>query len=399
MSEDAFFDPVARALAAGAANAATLLSHFKSTTALDMDQIVGVPETVALATSLSLSPGTYVFDGPAVADGIITSLECMGGSSGGALAIKTFTFGADSTFQQIGQDRVLGSTTANTLAMFDNLSIPISRGQYVGLYCSASALAYVSGTGTGWVRNTTEGSQRVVANATWNTAAPVQVKARITYPSLNVGPMRVSSLRTSLSRTGTIYAPSHKKLRFIFDGNSLQTRYDGLPHYPALMAAAWNTPFVNYGFSGQTTQQMTADAVSQVDPRAAETDYFNVLIVQEMLNDAANNSLTAAQVVDNMQTYCLARKAAGFDAIGVTTIHKITTPNRNLTSTLLSQINAELRARYQNFCDFIIDFDKYQQFANPADTTYYYDGVHFSSAGHRIAKNAVLNAVLDWLAT
>lgn len=77
----------------------------------------------------------------------------------------------------------------------------------------------------------------------------------------------------------------------------------------------------NYGISGrQTTDSITqASSANWVDADYSGVNYSkNILIFSEITNDLANNpNHTIEQAIQNIRTYCLARKAVGF-VVGVT---------------------------------------------------------------------------------
>lgn len=101
------------------------------------------------------------------------------------------------------------------------------------------------------------------------------------------------------------------------DGNSLTSGVGATPgvsDYPTvlsgLIGGGWTLS--NFGVSGQTTQAMSADAATQVDPTLRPAK--NVLIAWEVTNDLFFGA-TAEGARDNFRAYCAARRATGWYVI------------------------------------------------------------------------------------
>ena len=98
---------------------------------------------------------------------------------------------------------------------------------------------------------------------------------------------------------------------------------------------------------------MTADAVSQIDPFASAAGVIPLVIAQELFNDIRVNSISAAQAVTNMATYCNARRAADSKLACAT----LAIWSRLVDSRLgwLPQSMPRLASRWWSFADFLVD--------------------------------------------
>lgn len=81
-----------------------------------------------------------------------------------------------------------------------------------------------------------------------------------------------------------------------------------------LTDAGYTHTMTNLGVGGQTTEQMEATAVQNIDSLLVQ-GVENILLVQEMRNDMIQNSLTPQQAYDNMVSFCNNRKDAGWNRI------------------------------------------------------------------------------------
>jgi lysophospholipase L1-like esterase len=126
------------------------------------------------------------------------------------------------------------------------------------------------------------------------------------------------------------------------------------------------------------------DKITDVIARAATTDGYydssvarNVLVLLAGTNDLSN-LVPAATVQANIQSYCLARQAAGWE-VYVGTIMPRTDfsiePDR-------TTVNTWLRANYTNFATGLIDFASDSRLDDSTDVVYYADLVHPTAAGY-----------------
>lgn len=186
--------------------------------------------------------------------------------------------------------------------------------------------------------------------------------------------------------------------RIVFDGNSQTVGQNGgSVNYPTqtLEALAAGHTQSNLGVGGQTTPQMTADGVAQVDPLYAAVT-SEALFVWEGTNDLYFGA-SAATALANLVSYCTARKAAGWKVVLLTVLPRTNagTPAGFEASRLA--VNADLRSAFPrlsalyprvrragagtSWADVLVDVAGISALASPADTTYYVDLVHLTVAG------------------
>jgi lysophospholipase L1-like esterase len=191
----------------------------------------------------------------------------------------------------------------------------------------------------------------------------------------------------------------------VFDGNSLtagQGASAGMD-YPSQLIALLTSSGVagmethNFGVSGQQTGSMIADAATQIDP-LINVGVQNILFAWEIGNDIYYNG-NAVNAENAFQTYCEARRAAGWKVI------VFTCPPRNNTTpagddvatynTKLSASNTWIRTNYASFADALVDLAADSRLSDYTNMTYYYtDGVHLSNNGYGVVAELAKNQLL-----
>ena len=191
---------------------------------------------------------------------------------------------------------------------------------------------------------------------------------------------------------------------FVFDGNSM-TR-GALLNDPTTMSYASqaeallrsqgaNYAFYNFGVDGQTTPQMAAGAVSQIDPLINHDTEWNFLAGWEGANhiflDHVDGPTAYAALVD----YYTARKNAGWKVIVMTLL-----PRGNWTAdneTARQYVNTQLRAHWAEYGVALADVDAITELQTPSNTTngtWYYDTVHLTRYGYALVADAVVDQVV-----
>lgn len=192
----------------------------------------------------------------------------------------------------------------------------------------------------------------------------------------------------------------------VFDGNSL---VNGSGASSARMAfpeqcyrqlqIPWNYAG-NYGVGGQTTPEMTADAVPEIDPliKAAHT---NVCVPWEITNDLfyGSDHLTPASpstALTNYKAYCSARISAGWQKVVAVTVLPRSGGDANFES-YRATCNTELRnpanigVYWHAVADVAAD-PNLGPAGSTSNTTYYADGTHLTDVGYAIVSSIVRNA-------
>lgn len=185
----------------------------------------------------------------------------------------------------------------------------------------------------------------------------------------------------------------------VCDGNSITygVGYGPGPTWPEAMAAMapWasmgaGVQFYNFGVNSQTTQDMIADAATQIDPLYDPAN-INILIAWEIRNDVQNGmvGVTARQAIDHIKAYCLARKAVGWKVIVVDILHTAWQLQGHDPASE-AQINGNydlcneiLAAEWTDFADGYVHMLDDSRLADPYDLTVYYEGVHPNGLGRQ----------------
>jgi len=183
-----------------------------------------------------------------------------------------------------------------------------------------------------------------------------------------------------------------ENLNIVCDGNSLTQGQGGTPYPTYLSGLVQNAVIQNFGVGGQTTSQMSSDAVTQIDT-LIDIKKKNILVAWEIGNDIYfNGNVTTA--CNNFKSYCDARRAAGWQKIIVINC----TPRGQSTSfgdtsiqfnQKLVDANSWLSSNYQTFADNLIDLASDVRFQGYSLSVYNSDLIHFNSNGYSIVADKV----------
>lgn len=234
------------------------------------------------------------------------------------------------------------------------------------------------------------------------------------------------SLRQFHSQNKQASAFNFTNANLVFDGNSW-TDY-GAPCFPgesygtgakypaqllALSPWATNGAIITYrATSGQTTAQMIAGGACAMDgsgTRTAASTYVdgqlsgtrpNILVAWEIGNDLYFNGNTT-DAYDRIVSYCQARRTAGWKVVVGTALYRQfgsgPTPAGDTWSAYnakIDTVNNLVRANWTDFADAIADIGARSEFADPTNTTYFWDGVHPNGTGRGIVASVVSAAIL-----
>ncbi len=351
--------------------------------------------------------GTYVFKKKFATDGRITRIRIRGGSAASGTIYARIFADSGSTRVRVGVDVPLAvvAATDNDFAV----NIPVLAGQSFGLYVpTANSWKYSTATADddGWYQ-AGGGSVTTFTPGTVNTATRLEVGIEVTGYSINgnwrqsvedrlSSPLALSSgLVTALAIKSSVLVPPY----FVVDGNSLPAGALATVKWPDLLGSTTTAPSVGFGVNGQTTPQMTADAVAQIDPYVATAVALGckpVLLPEEIYNDIRVNSISVVVGVDHMETYCAARRNAGF-IIGLVNLAPMA-PNGGFTSGMHIAVNNELDKRWFGFADFLVDLRRAPELLDNTNLTYFNaDGVHWTDAGQAVCAREVRRCYREWL--
>lgn len=165
-----------------------------------------------------------------------------------------------------------------------------------------------------------------------------------------------------------------------FEGDSITADGGGsVDTYPFQLTFPAHAQARDFGVSGSIVSDLTARAgLLDINARPGRS---NTLVLMIGFNDM-NTGDSAATLLTNVTAYCLARRAAGWDNLILTTVLPSTSPGLN---TKRNAYNALIRSD-SSFYDTLVDFDNTTMGpdAAAADTDLYADGTHPTEAGHLV---------------
>lgn len=192
----------------------------------------------------------------------------------------------------------------------------------------------------------------------------------------------------------------------VFDGNSM-TEAGYVAYVVEYLGAGYDS--LNFGVSGQDTEEMAADAATQIDPLfvAGEVD---ILVAWEMTNDMALYATPGSTALAAFRAYCSARKAAGWTVVILDILPR--NDGTNFEADRLN-INATLRLDFPTpsalgdrvyrasgsttWADVLVDVASIAELSDITDLTYYSDQVHPTVLGYHLVAADAANGVLEAL--
>ena len=184
----------------------------------------------------------------------------------------------------------------------------------------------------------------------------------------------------------------------VFDGNSLTIGTGISRPYPSQVLAKLDGQWAAYnlGVNRQTSSQMAADAVAQVDALLEPGFETNVLVAWEITNDMAFGTKTAQACYEDYAAYCAARKAAGFKVIALTVLPRGDGAREDFEGNRL-QVNDWIRKKYATFADAVADVAADPRIGSagaPLDPNYFTpDKVHLNDAGAGVVAAKVIETI------
>lgn len=181
----------------------------------------------------------------------------------------------------------------------------------------------------------------------------------------------------------------------ICDGNSLTLGlFSSTGHdYPSvlsnLLGYGWSK--FNFGVGGQTTEQMNADAATQVDPLFQSSGRTLQIVVfwegrNSMVPTGGNE--TPAQSYSATTTYVQGRRAAGFKVIVCTIIDDQGSDDAGFTANQIAYNN--LAVANTAGADLIVRLDQDSRLSDATNATYFNaDKIHLTDAGYAVVAALV----------
>jgi lysophospholipase L1-like esterase len=195
---------------------------------------------------------------------------------------------------------------------------------------------------------------------------------------------------------------SRQKL-IVFDGDSLTVGLqNGAVPYPKQLIRLYygDTPVpncvgYNCGNSAETVADMIASAPATVDIYRGDAGFSKYICIFWGGTNDINLGETAATVQGRIQTYCMARRAAGWKVFVMTII-----PNGTMSAAeklVRVEVNNWIKANYASFADGLIDPTANAAFDEESDTgntTYYNaDTAHLTTVGYGLIASIVKTAI------
>lgn len=171
----------------------------------------------------------------------------------------------------------------------------------------------------------------------------------------------------------------------VFEGDSLTLGKSPAQQtpYPSQVSTLLSMDWWNLGVDGKTMNEPTIGVF--VNATAFDSHYNsgysrNVAVLWIGFNDIFTGGRTGAQVFADIVTWCTARKAAGWKTV-VLTIHPVAYAGWDTEEAERLALNALINGGDSSI-DQVADVSALAHLQNPADATYFQDGVHLTTAGY-----------------
>ena len=181
-------------------------------------------------------------------------------------------------------------------------------------------------------------------------------------------------------------------------GGAVQDQSTTGTNYPARL---WNALASNWdvridAYPGRNLTQMNAESPLCADMMQNKAGMRKVAVVWETTNTLMSNANVAA-TVSQLQTYCLARKAAGFSVLVGTCLNR-GDGYANFDADRQS-VNASILANFATYADGVVDFAAVPELQTITNATYFDpDQIHLTNAGYQKAADTVTAKItaLGW---
>lgn len=202
---------------------------------------------------------------------------------------------------------------------------------------------------------------------------------------------------TDFNISGTIsLTPVESSKLIVIEGDSLSTSYPSV--LQDMLDSSWQV--VTAAISGTQTAAMLTQAQTIVDWRYTPNNSKNVYVFWGGTGDLAIGG-SVESTYQNIVDACQGRRLAGFRVIVILiaprTAATLFGPTFAEFEARRLQLNALINANYTQFADGVYDPNSDPRLLDPADTTYYSDGVHMTTAGYTIIAEGVFVAIEDLL--
>ncbi len=151
----------------------------------------------------------------------------------------------------------------------------------------------------------------------------------------------------------------------------------------------------NLGVNGRTTPQMAADAAI-VDSQYSDRNTANIVVAWEIGNDIQLGA-TATDAYSHFADYCAARKAAGWAVVALTVPPRHSPAMPLGFNDAVAYDDTEIRANWGAWADGLADVAADPRLLDPANGTYFEDGIHLTAAGYGVVASIVAPVVAKLL--
>lgn len=151
----------------------------------------------------------------------------------------------------------------------------------------------------------------------------------------------------------------------------------------ALLGPTWRVR--NVAANGQTTDNMLADAATQVDAFRNSSLTRDVVILWTGINDINDRNRTGQYIYNNVISYAKGRKAVGFEVWVCTEIQGVSSTEREIPRI---DFNRLIKAQYAP-ADRLVDLDALPAFHHRNNRIYYQpDSLHLTEAANQALADA-----------
>lgn len=173
----------------------------------------------------------------------------------------------------------------------------------------------------------------------------------------------------------------------MFDGQSLIYAPVTSPSWPdRYMQGRTVSESFRVGIQGTTFATRATTATTRVDPLLAATDRRVVLVSDGGTSDLLAD-LTSTQVLAAMDSYHDARRTAGADLIAIPTVVKASTMTAGQDTQRQALNTALLADPTAAGADLVVDIAGLPDLADPTDTDWFYDGLHYTAAAAQLVAD------------
>jgi len=185
----------------------------------------------------------------------------------------------------------------------------------------------------------------------------------------------------------------------VFDGDSLTSGTGATITYPDRLMSKLQgyATRLNFGVGGATWSDLSSDAATQVDALYNSSTHARNVCVVWCGTNSLGAGLTAAQVITAMESYCNARRAAGWSVVVLTLLPRGDASKPANFEENRQIINAHMRANYASFATALADVAGDTRIGDAGcenDTNYFSaDKLHLVDGGYEIVAQIAKFAV------